>query len=91
MVLDETPIGNFLELEGPQRWIDEVARQLGYSRREYIKDSYAALYREKCQTEHKTPGKYAFPGTRIVIGFCPGMGYNALSDSVGFEAERGGE
>ena len=29
LVYDETPVGNFLELEGPQRWIDEVARQLG--------------------------------------------------------------
>ena len=47
LVFDETPIGNYLELEGPQRWIDEVARQLGYSRRDYITESYAALYRKK--------------------------------------------
>jgi adenylate cyclase class 2 len=60
VVLDETPIGNYLELEGPQRWIDLVARQLGYSRREYITDSYATLYRKKCQTEHKTPGNMIF-------------------------------
>ncbi|MGD0226602.1 MAG: class IV adenylate cyclase [Terriglobia bacterium] len=61
VVLDETPIGNYLELEGPQRWIDLVARQLGYPRREYITDSYATLYRKKCQTEHKTPGNMIFP------------------------------
>ena len=61
VVFDETPIGNYLELEGPQRWIDEVARQLGYSRREYITESYAALYRKKCQAEHKTPGNMIFP------------------------------
>jgi adenylate cyclase, class 2 len=60
-VFDETPIGNFLELEGPQRWIDEVARQLGYSRRDYITESYAALYRKKCQEEGKTPGNMIFP------------------------------
>jgi adenylate cyclase class 2 len=59
-VLDETPVGNYLELEGPQRWIDEVARQLGYSRRDYITDSYAALYRKKCLAEHKTPGNMVF-------------------------------
>jgi adenylate cyclase class 2 len=61
LVFDETPIGNFLELEGPQRWIDEVARQLGYARREYITESYATLYRKKCQAEHQTPGNMIFP------------------------------
>ena len=60
LVFDETPIGNYLELEGPQRWIDEVARQLGYSRKDYIKESYAALYRKKCQREGKTPGNMLF-------------------------------
>jgi adenylate cyclase class 2 len=61
VVFDETPIGNYLELEGPQRWIDEVARQLGYSRRDYITESYAALYLKKCQVEGKTPGNMIFP------------------------------
>jgi adenylate cyclase class 2 len=61
VVFDETPIGDYLELEGPQRWIDEVARQLGYSRREYIRDSYAALYRKKCEADHVVPGNMIFP------------------------------
>jgi adenylate cyclase class 2 len=61
LLVDETPIGNYLELEGSQRWIDEVARQLGYSRRDYITESYAALYRNKCQVEGKTPGNMIFP------------------------------
>ncbi len=61
LVYDETPVGNYIELEGPQRWIDEVARQLGYSRKDYIKESYAALYRKKCQQEGKTPGNMLFP------------------------------
>jgi adenylate cyclase class 2 len=61
LVYDETPVGNFLELEGPQRWIDEVARQLGYSRQEYITESYAALYRKKCLQEGKKPGNMIFP------------------------------
>jgi adenylate cyclase class 2 len=60
LVYDETPVGTYIELEGPQRWIDEVARQLGYSRKDYIKDSYAALYRKKCQQEGKTPGNMLF-------------------------------
>jgi|SRR5579862_2461934 len=60
LVFDETPVGTFIELEGPQRWIDEVARQLGYSRQDYIKESYAALYRKKCQREGKVPGNMLF-------------------------------
>jgi adenylate cyclase class 2 len=60
LVFDETPVGTFIELEGPQRWIDEVARQLGYSRTDYIKDSYAALYRKKCQRDGRTPGNMLF-------------------------------
>ncbi len=42
--LDETPIGDFLELEGPARWIDAVACELGYSRKDYITESYGALF-----------------------------------------------
>ena len=61
LVFDETPVGNYLELEGPQRWIDEVARQLGYKRGDYITDSYAALYRQACQLEGKAPGNMIFP------------------------------
>src|SRR6202158_5809119 len=29
VVVDETPIGNFCEIEGPSRWIDETAKKLG--------------------------------------------------------------
>jgi len=61
VVFDETPIGIYLELEGPQRWIDEVARQLGYTRQDYITDSYATLYRKQCEVEGKTPGNMIFP------------------------------
>src|SRR6266446_1913605 len=29
VVVDETPIANFCEIEGPPRWIDQTARKLG--------------------------------------------------------------
>jgi adenylate cyclase class 2 len=61
LVYDETPIGNFLELEGPGGWIDAVARQLGYSRQDYITESYAALYRKSCLEEGKKLGNMIFP------------------------------
>ena len=31
VTLDETPIGNFIEIEGPPDWIDRVAGELGYA------------------------------------------------------------
>ncbi|MBZ5703950.1 MAG: class IV adenylate cyclase [Acidobacteriia bacterium] len=44
VVLDETPIGNFGEIEGPPRWIDQTARRLGILPRQYITDTYAGLF-----------------------------------------------
>ncbi len=49
VLLDETPIGNFLELEGSPRWIDRTARLLGYSSADYITRSYGYLYSAHCQ------------------------------------------
>jgi adenylate cyclase, class 2 len=44
VVLDETPIGNFAEIEGPPDWIDKVARDLGITPADYITETYAALF-----------------------------------------------
>ena len=44
VVVDETPIGNFGEIEGPPEWIDKVASRLGITEEEYITDSYAGLF-----------------------------------------------
>ena len=44
VVVDETPIGNFGEIEGPARWIDRTAKQLGIGRVDYVLESYAGLF-----------------------------------------------
>jgi len=44
VVVDETPIGNFGEIEGPPQWIDAVAQRLGISLAEYITASYGELF-----------------------------------------------
>lgn len=44
-MLDETPVGVFLELEGPPRWIDRAARRLGFREADFITASYAELHR----------------------------------------------
>jgi adenylate cyclase class 2 len=45
VTLDETPIGIFLELEGPEYWIDAAATRLGFSPADYITASYGLIYR----------------------------------------------
>ncbi|MBV9158226.1 MAG: class IV adenylate cyclase, partial [Acidobacteriaceae bacterium] len=55
VTLDETPIGTFLELEGPGDWIDEIAKQLGFSRADYIVDSYGRLYLAECERRGVQP------------------------------------
>ena len=44
--VDETPIGNFIELEGKQSDIVKIAKLLGYSRRDFIKKDYIQLIKE---------------------------------------------
>lgn len=44
VVLDEMPIGNFGEIEGKSRWIDQTARLLEIPTANYIKQSYAELF-----------------------------------------------
>jgi adenylate cyclase class 2 len=46
VVVDETPIGNFCEIEGPPRWIDATAKKLGVTSADYITKNYATLFAE---------------------------------------------
>jgi adenylate cyclase class 2 len=46
VVVDETPIGNFCEIEGPPRWIDATAKKLGIGPADYITANYATLFQE---------------------------------------------
>lgn len=60
IALDETPIGDYIELEGSRRSIDRGARALGYSRSDYITASYGALYLEDCVRRKKPPTDMVF-------------------------------
>jgi adenylate cyclase class 2 len=42
--VDETAIGSFGEIEGPSRWIDRVAKQLGIAQEDYMTSTYAELF-----------------------------------------------
>jgi adenylate cyclase class 2 len=44
VVVDQTPISNFGEIEGPSRWIDRTAKRLQIPRNNYIAATYSELF-----------------------------------------------
>jgi adenylate cyclase class 2 len=58
--LDETPIGTFVELEGPAPAIDRAAQELGFSKRDYILQNYLSLYIEDCRRKGEKPRHMLF-------------------------------
>jgi len=62
--LDETPVGIYLELEGPVAAIDRAARLLGYDRKDYLTQTYGSLYLAACRRQHRKPGNMLFPPTK---------------------------
>lgn len=60
---DETPIGNFVELEGKGVWIDEMAQKLGFGKSDYILDSYGRLYFAYCAKHGVSPLNMVFENT----------------------------
>jgi adenylate cyclase class 2 len=59
--IDETPIGVFLELEGPPEWIDQTAARLGLSAAEYLTASYANLYQQYLRLHPASSKDMTFP------------------------------
>ena len=47
VTFDETPIGNFLEIEGSARDILSLSAKLGYKPTDFIQDSYWQLFRKR--------------------------------------------
>ncbi len=60
IMLDETPIGNYMEIEGSPRWIDTTARLLGFATGDYITRSYGYLYLARCRERRVNPGDMLF-------------------------------
>ena len=59
-MLDETPVGVYLELEGTPHWIDRTARRLGFQKSDYITTSYARVYLDWCAANGCKPGDMTF-------------------------------
>ncbi len=66
ILLDETPVGDYLELEGAPRWIDRTAVELGFSKGDYIIAGYRGLFVERCKATGSTARDMLFgaPGLR---------------------------
>lgn len=52
LLLDETPIGDFAELEGPPEWIDRTAEALGIPQSQYILENYVSLFEHWRKQNH---------------------------------------
>ncbi len=63
--VDETPVGNFLELEGPAGSIDELARRLGRASADYITATYRGLFERWCAERGLQPGDMVFPAEPV--------------------------
>jgi adenylate cyclase class 2 len=60
IVYDETPVGDYLELEGPSRWIDRTARRLGFGLRDYLTASYRDLFVAHVEGKKNASGDMLF-------------------------------
>lgn len=60
VTVDETPVGNFLELEGEPEWIDRTAKALGFTRTDYQTASYSRIYLDWCSRHGVRPTHMQF-------------------------------
>jgi adenylate cyclase class 2 len=64
VVVDETPIGNFCEIEGPARWIDATAKKLGVNAGDYITKNYATLFADWKKETHSAAKEMTFTAVK---------------------------
>jgi len=62
VAVDETPIGNYAELEGPEDEILGLAEKLDIAKSRFINRSYYALYLDYCHEREITPHSMIFQG-----------------------------
>lgn len=60
-MFDETPIGNFIELEGDAAAIETVAHQLGYPSSAFISESYVEMQVARCAGKGEPLSDMVFP------------------------------
>ncbi len=69
VAVDETPIGNYAELEGSQQDIRRAAAALNFCESDFIRASYYWLYVQFCHERGRAPANMLFPdSTEIAEG-----------------------
>jgi len=58
--VDQTPVGTYVELEGPPEAIDRAAEAFGFARKDYLVKNYLSLYAEDCRRRGVPPGNMLF-------------------------------
>ena len=64
VVVDETPVGNFCEIEGTPRWIDATAKKLGVTEADYITTNYAGLFAQWKEEINSTADEMTFTAVK---------------------------
>ena len=67
-VVDETPIGNYAELEGSAEWIDRAAARLGIALDQYITLSYGRLFDQWREQHHSAIEDLTFAAISTASG-----------------------
>jgi adenylate cyclase class 2 len=60
--LDETPLGCFVELEGPPKAIDGAASRLGFAAADYVLESYRELHERAAEARGEAARELLLPG-----------------------------
>lgn len=67
-VVDETPIGNFAELEGTPGWIDSTAARLSVDTSQYMTLSYGRLFDQWRMDHNSTAQDLTFEAIAAAVG-----------------------
>ncbi|HZQ67261.1 MAG TPA: class IV adenylate cyclase [Terriglobales bacterium] len=68
VLLDQTPVGDFGEIEGPARWIDKTAKLLGISPADYNTKSYAEVFFDWKRRTRSSANEMTFAAVEESLG-----------------------
>jgi adenylate cyclase class 2 len=60
VAVDETPVGNYVEFEGSEEGIRDLAAKMGIAEAQFLRASYASLYLDYCRQKGEAPGFMIF-------------------------------
>lgn len=60
VAVDETPVGNYVELEGSEEGIRNLAGRMDIKESQFLRFSYYSLYLDYCRTRGESPGLMIF-------------------------------